>query len=613
MTLPLRPRSNRDRNARCSALAAFRRGSATFWVIGLLALVAILGGSILIATRGDRSQEVQVITHTVASGPFINDVVEQGEVESARNVEVRCEVKSGAGTGTTILEVVDEGTLVKKGDVMCRLDSSAFEQELVQQQIICNTAEAVMIESKNTLEAALIEKKEFTEGTFHQEEQTIQSEIFIAEENVRRAKEYVQYSKRLAARGYVTAQQLEGDEFAVEKAITELAAAKTKLRVLQEYTKARMLKQLDSAIKSAEAKYKSDQSSYQLELSNLKDIEEQIENCTLRAPEDGQVVHANQQSSRSSGEFVVEPGAMVRENQVVIRLPDQTSMQVTAKINESRITLVKAGMKASIRLDAYGDLTLEGEVTHVNEYPEPSSWFSSQVKQYGTFIKILGSPIPIRPGLTAEVTIHVEEHDNVTQIPSQAIYEHGRNLFAFVQIGDSWEARPIDIGSTNDKFVIIHSGLQEGEVVAMAPRKLVDLVDLPELSEEEKKAAQHRSRPGPPGMDGGPPGAGRGGPGGGRPGAGRLGDGRTLDGRPEDGRPGDPGEADRPDALERPGAGRPEDGGGPGAGRPGAGGRSDGRTGAGGRPAAGRPAQPSSQDQNPGRKRQAAASAEGTS
>ena len=233
-----------------------RKGSVLAWLFVLI-FVGVAGtAGWIYKSRSQSTGKVDVLTHVVQRGNFSLEVVEQGEVESASNVEVRCEVKAGGSTGTTILEVIPEGTNVKPGDILCKLDSSGFETELVQQQIACNSSEASMIEATNTWEAAQIAKKEYVEGTFYQEEQTIQSEIFLAEENLRRAKEYVNYSKRLAARGYVTSQQLEGDQFAVEIAKTDLDAAKTKLRVLREYTKPKMLKQLDSDIKSAEAQKK---------------------------------------------------------------------------------------------------------------------------------------------------------------------------------------------------------------------------------------------------------------------------------------------------------------------------------------------------------------------
>ncbi|MCA9265636.1 MAG: HlyD family efflux transporter periplasmic adaptor subunit [Planctomycetales bacterium] len=447
----------------------------------------MLSGSVFMLTRMGQSDSSIILTHTVASGPFEHNVVEEGEVESSSNIEIRCEVKTLNSSGITILDVLEEGTYVKKGDILVQLDSSALEQSRVQQQILCNAAEAKMIQSKNTSEAADIAFKEYEHGTYHQEEQTLQSEIFIAEENLRRAREYVKYSRRLAARGYVTAQQLEGDAFAVEKAQTELETARTKLRVLQEYTKPKMMKQLEADIKSAEASYKADRSSYELELDNLKDIETQIAKCTLRAPQDGQVVHANEQSRRGDNEFVVEAGALVREGQAIIRLPDPTQMQVKAKINETRINLVEAQMPVTIRVDALGDISLDGVVTKVNEYPEPTSWFSSQVKEYGTEIKILQPPKEIRPGLTAEVTIHVERLENVVQVPTQSIYDHGGTLYCFVRQGEGWYAQKVQVGGSNDKFVHITEGVQVGDDVALAPRTVVDEVHLPELKKDDKE------------------------------------------------------------------------------------------------------------------------------
>ncbi|MEM8680289.1 MAG: HlyD family efflux transporter periplasmic adaptor subunit [Planctomycetota bacterium] len=452
----------------------------------MLVLLVVGGGAVAAIARFmplAAGPTTNVITHTVQRGDFEHNVVERGEVESSANVEVRCEVKARGSGGIAILDVIDEGTEVQAGDVLVQLDSATLEQELVQQQITCNTTEAQMVEARNTYEAAQIAKKEYIEGTFEQESQQIQSEIFIAEETLRKAAEYVGYSERLAARGYVTSQQLEGDSFAVEKAQTELDTAKTKLRVLQEYTKPKMLKQLDSDIKSAEARWKSEQSSYELETSKLKEIEEQITKCTLVAPQAGQVVYANTQGGRRESEFLVEAGALVRESQVLIRLPDPSKMQVKAKINESRVTAVREGMKATIRLDAFGDSSVPGEVVRVNEYPEPTSWYSSQVKEYATFVRIDETISGIRPGLTAEVTIHANARQDALLVPVQAVFEHGRRTFVALQQGETWEAREIGAPLSSQKFVVAEQGLAEGDVVAMNPRKLIDQLDLPEIEE----------------------------------------------------------------------------------------------------------------------------------
>lgn len=489
------------------------RGAVLTWAVVVFAIVVLAVGASFRSwfPRKGRSEK-KVLTTRVEKGPFQHNVVERGEVMSSSNLEIRCGVKSRNTAGTAILEVIPEGTIVKEGDVIAKLDSTALEQELVQQRISCNTKEAAMIDAKNTYEAAEIAKKEYMEGTFFQEEQTIKSEILIAEENLRRAQEYIKYSERLAARGYVTSQQMEGDRFAVEKAQTELETAKTKLRVLREYTKPKMLKQLESDIKSAEALWKSEQSSFELETSKLADLESQIKLCILKAPQSGIIIHANQRSQRGDSEFIVEPGALVRENQALFRFPDSSDMHVLAKINEARVTLVREGMSASIRLDAFGDERFQGLVTKVNEYPEPGGWFSSQIKEYATQIKILEPPPKIRSGLTAEVTIHVESREDVCLMPMQAVVERGGHFFCIVRENERWGPRKITITASNEKFVTYEGDVPAGAEVALNPRELLDQVTLPELPSVAPPTPGQVSSTGEPGNRGGSP-LGPGGPG----------------------------------------------------------------------------------------------------
>lgn len=464
--------------------------TALLLLAAVLALAGLMGAVGFFTLRGGDGQRMPTLVHVVDRGPFVHEVVERGEVQSSQNVEIRCEVESRNSAGTAILEVIPEGTEVAPGEVLVRLDASAFEQERVQQQILVATSEAAMIQARNAYEAAVMAHTEYLEGTYEQERQLIEQEIFQAEEDLRRARRYAEYSRQLAVKGYVTELQLEGDLFAVDQAQKALDAGKTKLRVLDEYTKLKMIKDLESQIASTKAQWKAAESTYQLELDRLHDIEEQIEKCTIRAPQSGQVVYANDQNRRGETEFLVEPGAMVREQQVIIRLPDPRFMQVEAEINEARVTLVKPGMPVRIRLDAFPDQRLRGEVKRVNKYPERTGWWSSQVKKYATFIEIHNPPPNLRPGLTAEVRIEVERLSDVLQVPVQAVHEHGGQLYCMAYRNEGWQARQIERGSSNDKFLVVLSGLEEGVRLAMNPPAVLSYVKLPKLPPELKNAQE---------------------------------------------------------------------------------------------------------------------------
>jgi multidrug resistance efflux pump len=402
-----------------------------------------------------------------------------------------------------------------------------------------NSAEATVISSEAALKQAKIARQEYLEGTFKTEERAILSEIAVAQQDLRTAELSLASAERLAAKGTLKSLQVEAEQFSVQNARNQLDAAEGRLSVLRELTKEKMLVQFDSDIETAKARLDADRSSEIEEKDKLTELVSQIAACLIVSPTDGQVVHANKFSSRGGNEFVVEAGATVREQQTIINLPDPTMMQVKAKINESRITLVKEGMATKIKVSAVPNELL-GQVTKVNKYAEPGSWFSSAVKEYATEVQIKNPPENIRTGMTAEVRIFVEQLDNALQIPVLGVYEVKGHHFTLVSTATGYETKEIMIGATNDKFVTIDDGLSEGDNIVLNPRQHLDLMDIPEIetntNREEMKeiaadgasdaaekesdrtdAESDRTRPG----SGGPP---NGGAPGGKPGAGMSAD-----------------------------------------------------------------------------------------
>lgn len=419
------------------------------------ALVLLGAGWILVPRLSWSSDEEGPMMYDVGRADFVHDVTEKGSVESASNVDVRCEVQTMRTAGTMILEIVPEGTYVEKGDFLVRLDSSALEADRIKLQMACAQSLAAVTEAQNTLETAKANRDEYLDGQYKLSEQKLESQRLVAKQGDSRAKENLVYSERLAAKGYITKLQLDAERFAVKKAENELNSAELELKVLQDYTKPKQIKQLESAIKTAEAQLEARQHSHEIDAENLRRIEEQIQKCVMTAPEAGEVVYANVTDNRGGSETIIEEGVLVREHQVIVRLPDPKRMQVKAKINEARISLVRRGMRSAIRLDAFPDLELTGEVDAVGDYPAPASWFRGDVKEYETLIRIDTPPPGLKPGLTAQVRIRVEDLDQVLQAPVQAIVESRGRHYCVVRNGETWEPREVQLGPSNDKTVVI--------------------------------------------------------------------------------------------------------------------------------------------------------------
>jgi multidrug resistance efflux pump len=481
------------RSRRAGNTFTFALGSVA--VVGVLSLVGwwTFGG-----VAGDETPEF--LTTEVSQGAYDFVVIEQGTVESAMNTELRCQVRSRGGGGggggdrggggslggssTTILDVVPEGTMVKEGDWILDLDSASLVLEEQNQKIQVSTRESQLAQAENSLKAAQIARTEYLEGLYVSQEKLIMAELYVAERAYDQADEGVTQAKSLLEKNIIQTAQLKTALVALVNAKNGLDNAQTKLRTLQNLTKQKELTVLDANIATAEANVKAQQLGLQLEQDKLKDIQDQIAKCTIRAPQAGQVVYANESDmfrGGSSSQFIVTPGAMVRERQVIIRLPNADDMQVKATVNEARVTLVRPGLPVTIRVDALKDDILEGEVTKVNQYAEPSTFSSGNIKKYATIIKIKNPPSDLRVGMNAEVRIHVERMPDVLQVPVQALAELKGHFFTLVRTGDKYETREIQIGSTNDKVATIADGLKQGDEVVMNPRSAGGLLKLPNL------------------------------------------------------------------------------------------------------------------------------------
>ena len=106
--------------------------------------------------------------------------------------------------------------------------------------------------------------------------------------------------------------------------------------------------------------------------------------------------------------------------------------------------------------------------------PEPGSWLSSDVKVYETIITIDEKVEQLKPGMTAVVEIHVDRLEDVLSVPVQAIVQVEEETWCYVAGSGGPERRTVELGPTNDKFVEVRRGLQEGERVLLNPPDILD-------------------------------------------------------------------------------------------------------------------------------------------
>jgi multidrug efflux pump subunit AcrA (membrane-fusion protein) len=190
----------------------------------------------------------------------------------------------------------------------------------------------------------------------------------------------------------------------------------------------------------------------------------------------------------------MEEGTIIRENQIVIRLPDLQNMQVDVQINESHVNRIKPGQPAEIELDADPDNVLRGEVKEVAAYPNPIRWHGAPL-EYDAVVQLIDPPTTIRPGLRAKVKILFEERPKVLQVPLAAVIEHDELLYCLVREENGWRTQQIQLGSNNNTHVVVEEGLADGDQVSLTPFRHIKRSDLPDVNPLEiagdRRAKKH--------------------------------------------------------------------------------------------------------------------------
>ena len=527
------------------------------WIVALVVLLAA-GGAVawyLLNARA-ASGAGQGLTFEVASGPMVVSVTESGTIKAAEQEVLRAEVEGR----TTIITLVPEGSLVKKGDLLVELDISAMEDERLEDTIEVQNAEAEFIRAREDLEVAknqaladvaqakldyqfaIEDLDKYKLGEYPNLETEAKSKIEIAKEELTRAEEKHRGSQELFEQEFISRTELQADELALNKAKLELMLADQALKLLQDWEYKRQIAQLESDVEQmrlaleraerkasadvvqAEAELKARQSQLEREKDQLERVTAQIAKAKIYAPRDGLVVYA---TSAQGGGFrgnqePLQEGQEVRERQELIYLPTATQMIAEIKIHESSLEKVRLDMPVRITVDALPGKSYRGKVTKIAPLPDANSmWMNPDLKVYNTVITVTGNGEELRTGMSCRAEIIVENYDETVYVPVQSIVRVSGVPTAFV-VGDDGVARQreVEIGQDNNRMVVIKSGLEPGEKVLLAPplgdTGTVETLRPEELTEEEKQQAEEAKdnpgvEPAPDGavpMEGGAPGQG---------------------------------------------------------------------------------------------------------
>ncbi len=437
------------------------------WRRGLIAvvLIAVVAPAAAIIPRGSSSRQLDsALTHTITRGDLVVSVTEQGTLESSNNAEIKCRVRGDS----TIISVIESGTVVEPGDELVRLDTLFIEEEISERTKFAHLAKSATARSEADVVRAELAISEYLEGRFVSELATLEKDVAIAESRLRTAKNMLGHAKMMAESEYVSELDVEEKEFAVSQADLDVKLKETQIDVLKRFTKEEELATLQGNLNAAKAQHEANKETAYADEQRLLRAKEEFGYCVVKAERGGMVIYPTAEEWKNAPE--IEEGATVHKDQTLLLMPDLSQMQVKVGIHESIVKRIKPGLIARVTLP---DKTIEGVVSSVASVTRPAGWWTGNVVKYDTIVE-LPEGEGLKPGMSAAVDVIMARHENVLLIPTAAVVETKEGYACWVKTAKGTQRRALELGDSSEMFILVEAGLKEGDEVVLDPLAFIE-------------------------------------------------------------------------------------------------------------------------------------------
>ena len=319
----------------------------------VLVFIAVVGAGAGAYYMSHNGQQISVQTAPISRGDIIDAVASTGTLQPVISVTVGSQV-----SGNIAWLGADFNSIVKKNQVIAKLDPTLFESQVAQ-------AKAQLSQSKAALENA---KAQLVKDTA----------------NVNYLKLTYTRNQDLRKQSLISQDQLDQSKAAADQGAAGLELDKSQIQ------------QATANIEQATAQLNTSQTN--------------LEHSIITSPIDGIVT----QRSVDVGQTVA---ASMTAPQLFVIAEDLTRMQVSANIDESDVGRVTPGQDVSFRVDAFPGVDFHGTVAQIRLNPT----VVNNVTTYATMISVPNTDLRLKPGMTTNLKIQVSRRSDALRVPNAAI------------------------------------------------------------------------------------------------------------------------------------------------------------------------------------------------
>lgn len=404
-----------------------RKKALFVWGVVLLACGA--GG--YAAYRYNSTTEVEIATARVRNADFIIAVRTRGEVRSTKSMVL----SAPQVPDPRIVTLAESGKPIKKGDIVVEFDTAQQEQTYLERSTTVRTVDSEIVQTK---------------ASHRMTDEADGMSMMQSEYGVQRAELAASQAEILSA--------IEGEKNRIQVGISkgDLTQVKTVIashKVSQDVDLQRINQRRDKTVR---------------DMDRAKGY---LSNMVIRAPQDG-IVNLLP-NFRSGGSFGSMPppfkeGDRAWTGAAIAEIPDLSNMRVELKLEEVDRGRVQLNQQVKIKVDAIPDKEFVAQLDWISPIASLNfRGFGPPEKIFPAYATLKNLDPRLRPGMSGSAEIVIESSPNALLIPVRASFQHQGKPAVYIQKGQEFVVRNIEVGKRNENDILVLSGLKAGEVIAL--------------------------------------------------------------------------------------------------------------------------------------------------
>jgi HlyD family secretion protein len=401
--------------------------------------------------RGNKESKTGDILAAVSKGEFRVEIETTGELEAKNSVKISgpAGLRNFQIWQVTIQNIVDEGTVVKKGDWVATLDRSEFQNKYTQKQIDFEKANSKFVQTQlDTTLQMRQSRDELINLKFGVDEKDIllQQSQFEPPATIKQAEINLDKARRALE------QALENYKIKKNQNVEKMREVGAELRKVQ---------------------------------GEFTDMTKVLETFNVLAPEDGMVIYEKDWDGKP-----IKAGSQIHMwDPTVATLPDLTTMVSKTYVNEVDVRKVKVGQRVAVGLDAYPDKKLVGSIIRVANVGEQRP--NSDAKVFEVAVELEGTDPSLRPSMTTSNRIIAHVVADALYLPLECLHNEADSItFVYIRDGINTYKQEIIVGETNANEAVVTAGVAENDRVYLSVPPGTEGEDvrlLPEMNGKRKK------------------------------------------------------------------------------------------------------------------------------